>query len=100
MWSGKVATITGHGSFKYHEKKADPVNVTDDICERCDRGVPQTARHIIAECDAFSTLRREIFQTMGDLDDLTKVTDHQLGRFISESNCRWFFEEEEPEDPG
>ena len=45
--------------------------------------------HIITECDAFSALRRNIFQTLGHID-LTKVTDHQLGRFISESNYRWF----------
>ena len=87
-----------HGSFKYHDQKADPS--IDDTCDRCDKGVPQTARHIIAECDAFSGLRREIFKTIGDLTDLTKITDHQLGRFIAESNYKWFFEEEEPEDPG
>ena len=52
------------------------------------------------ECDAFSELRRDIFQTLEDLTDLTKITDHQLGRFIAESNYNWFFEEEEPEDPG
>ena len=33
MWSRKVATITGNGSFKYHDKKADPINVTDDISD-------------------------------------------------------------------
>ena len=55
--------------------------------------------HIITECDAFSALRRNIFQTLGHID-LTKVTDHQLGRFISESNYRWFNSKDEPEDPG
>jgi len=27
------------------------------------------------------------------------ITDHQLGRFIAESNFRWFPNEEEPGDP-
>ena len=98
MWSRKVSTITGHGAFKYHDKKSDPS--IDATCNRCDRGVAQTAKHIVAECDAFSELRRDIFQTLEDLTDLTKITDHQLGRFIAESNYNWFFEEEEPEDPG
>ena len=99
MWSRKIATITGHGSFEYHDKKTDPINFPDNICDRCDQGVPQTAQHIITECDAFADLRRSIFQTLDQID-LTKVTDHQLGRFISESNYRWFHSEEEPEDPG
>ena len=97
MWSRKIATITGHGSFKYHDRKSDPT--VDPICDRCDQGVPQDAKHIIAECDAFADLRRKIFETFDPID-LTKVTDHQLGRFISESNYNWFHSEEEPEDPG
>ena len=96
MWRRKIGTITGHGPFKYHDNKSDPT--VDTICDRCDQGVPQDAKHIITECDAFSDLRRKIFETLDPID-LTKVTDHQLGRFISESNYNWFFSEEEPEDP-
>ena len=29
-----------------------------------------------------------------------QYSDHQLGRFISESNYRWFPHDEEPDDPG
>ena len=79
--------------------KTDPINFPDNICDRCDQGVPQTAKCIITECDAFTDLIRDIFQTLDHID-LTKVTDHQLGRFISESNYHWFHSEKEPEDPG
>ena len=48
---------------------------------------------------AFATLRQEVFENH-EPDDLSEITDHQLGRFISESNYRWFPHDEEPEDPG
>ena len=42
-------------------------------------------------------LKHEIFVDH-EPEDLS-LTDRQLGRFISESNYRWFPHDEEPEDP-
>ena len=48
---------------------------------------------------AFATLRQEAFENH-EPEDLARITDYQLGRFISESKYRWFPQDEEPEDPG
>ena len=40
----------------------DPVNFPTNICDRCDLGVIQDARHIFTECPAFATLRQEVFE--------------------------------------
>ena len=77
----------------------DPINYPTPTCDRCDTGAIQDAKHIFTQCPAFATLRQEVFENF-EPDDLSKITDHQLGRFISESNYRWFPQEEEPEDPG
>ena len=74
------------------------INGPNEACNRCDSGEVQDAKHIFTRCDAFSDLRRTIFENH-EPDDLTQITDHQLGRFISESNFRWFPNEEEPGDP-
>ena len=74
-------------------------NFPTPICDRCDHGAIQDAEHIFTWCPAFSTLRQDVFENF-EPDDLTKITDHQLGRFISESNYCWFPQDEEPEDPG
>jgi len=98
VWSRKVAAMTGHGPFNYHDNLVDPTNGVSAICDRCDSGEVQDAQHIFTRCDAFSDLRRAIFENH-EPDDLTQITDHQLGRFIAESNFRWFPNEEEPGDP-
>ena len=98
MWSRKVALMTGHGPFNYHDRIVDPVNGPPNACNRCDSGETQDAKHILTRCDAFAELRREIFEDY-EPDDLSKITDSQLSRFISESNYRWFPQDEEPEDP-
>ena len=99
MWSRKVSAITGHGPFNYHDHTVDPINFPTATCDRCDTGATQDAEHIFTQCPAFATLRQDVFENF-EPDDLSKITDHQLGRFISESNYRWFPQEEEPEDPG
>ena len=98
MWSRKVALMTRHGPFNYHDRIVDPINGPDNECNRCDSGETQDAKHILTRCDAFATLRREIFEDH-EPEDLTQITDHQLSRFISESNYRWFPHSEEPENP-
>ena len=99
MWSRKVSAITGHGPYNYHDHTVDPINYPTAICDRCDTGAIQDAWHIFARCPAFATLRQDVFENH-EPDDLSMITDHQLGRFISESNYRWFPHDEEPEDPG
>ena len=99
MWSRKVSAITGHGPFNYHDHTVDPINYPTPTCDRCDTGATQDAEHIFTQCPAFATLRQDVFENF-EPDDLSKITDHQLGRFISESNYRWFPQDEEPEDPG
>ena len=69
------------------------------LCGRCDTGAKQDAWHIFTQCPAFATLRQQIFKDHKP-EDLTHITDHQLGSFISESNYCWFPHDEEPEDPG
>ena len=98
VWSRKVSAMTGHGPFNYHDNLVDPTNGVSAICDRCDSGAVQDAQHIFTRCDAFADLRRAIFENH-EPDDLTQITDHQLGRFIAESNFRWFPNEEEPGDP-
>ena len=99
MWSRKVSAITGHGPFNYHDHTVDPINYPTPTCDRCGTGATQDAEHIFTQCPAFATLRQDVFENF-EPDDLAKITDHQLGRFISESNYRWFPHDEEPEDPG
>ena len=99
MWSRKVSAITGHGPYNYHDHTVDPINYPTAICDRCDTGATQDAWHIFARCPAFANLRQDVFENH-EPDDLSMITDHQLGRFISESNYRWFPHDEEPEDPG
>ena len=62
VWSRKVSAITGHGPYNYHDHRVDPVNFPTNICDRCDLGVIQDARHIFTECPAFATLRQEVFE--------------------------------------
>ena len=82
MWSRKNAAIIGHGPYNYHDRKVDPVDGPDFICERCDQGVPQYASHILKQCDAFAELRIDIFFRRYQPEDLTQITDHQLRRQI------------------
>ena len=98
MWSRKVSTMTGHGPFNYHDNLVDPTNGPDMTCDRCDSGEIQDAAHVFTRCDAFATLRRDIFENH-EPEDLTQITDAQLGRFITESNYRWFPTDVEPENP-
>ena len=68
------------------------------VSYRCLKVEIQDAKHIFTRCDAFAELRRAFFEDY-EPDDLSKITDCQLSRFISESNYRWFPQNEEPEDP-
>ena len=90
--------MTEHGPFNYHDRIVDPINGPENACDRCDSGETQDAKHIFTRCDAFAELRRDIFEDY-EPEDLSKITDCQLSRFISESNYRWFPHNEEPEDP-
>ena len=98
IWSRKVASMTGHGPFNYHDRLVDPINGPSATCNRCDSGEIQDANHIFTRCDAFANLRFRIFEDRYP-QDLTKITDKQLGDFINESNYRWFPTDEEPGDP-
>ena len=51
------------------------------------------------KCPAFATLGHQVIENHKP-GDLSQISDHQLGRFLSESNYRWFPHDEEPEDPG
>ena len=77
----------------------DPINGPAATCDRCDTGATQDAWHIFSQCPAFATLRQEVFEDY-EPEDLSRITDYQLGRFISESNYRRFPHDEEPEGPG
>ena len=52
----------------------------------------------LQDVNAFAEVRQRVFEDRYP-EDLTKITDHQLGRFITESNYRWFPHDEEPGDP-
>ena len=91
--------MTGHGPFTMdHDNIVYPTNGPDMTCDRCDSGEIQDAAHVFTRCDAFATLRRDIFENH-EPEDLTQITDAQLGRFITESNYRWFPTDVEPENP-
>ena len=45
----------------------------------------------------FANLRRDIFKDYAP-QDLTQISDHQLGRFIEESTFQWWPQPETPLD--
>ena len=52
-----VRLVTGHGPFRYHIGKCEQDPAFDTTCDLCEEG-DQTANHLILECPAFSTDRR------------------------------------------
>ena len=96
-YSRKVAAMTGHGPFYYHDYKCGLIDWSAVNCDRCDMEKPQDSKHIYTECPAFATLRREIFKDH-EPEDLTQITVSQLGRFINESNFPWWPQEGPPVD--
>jgi len=96
-YSRKVSAMTGHGPFYYHDWKCGLIDWAAVNCDRCDMEVPQDAKHIFTECPAFANLRRDIFKNYAP-QDLTQISDHQLERFIAESNFQWWPQAETPLD--
>ena len=89
--------MTGHGPFYYHDWKCGLIDWDAVNCDRCDMEVPQDAKHIFTECPTFANLRRDIFKDHQP-QDLTEISDHQLGRFIEESTFQWWPQAETPLD--
>jgi len=90
-FSRKVSSITGHGSFKYHDYIVSKGTVSK-ICDLCDGGYTQDAEHIFRECEKFFIPRQIIFGN--DKPDLRLITDAQLSTFIEETDFPWFPVEE------
>ena len=85
-FSTLIHAITGHNHLPYHEHVQNrQISPTCTICKI--EGSLMTLEHLITECEAFGTLRLEMFGTHNPQLSLLKA--NEVARFIRTTNVGW-----------